>query len=72
MKLSAFPIIIELEVLEEGVWIIVLSYRVNSINLLYIKMANIKSMYVLDEKNYRIMLTLNSKVNNYVEKERGK
>jgi hypothetical protein len=68
MKKSAFPIVIELEILCEDDWVVVQSYHCTSMLSLTSKMEQLKSLYVLNNKDYRIMLTLQSKVNNYEEK----
>ena len=64
IKPSAFPIVIDLEVKDEyDNWIIAFTCLVNSNKTLYKKMETIKTMYVLDNREYRIMFRLNSKMN---------
>jgi hypothetical protein len=68
MKISAFPLKIQLEcVSPSGEWELMLTYHVNSPQMLYKKIEEIKSMYVL-KREYRIFLIVNSKVNTYLEK----
>jgi hypothetical protein len=63
MKNSAFPIVIELEIKAESEWIIVQSFICKNMYSLSSKMMQLKSLYVLNDKDYRIMLVLQSKVN---------
>jgi hypothetical protein len=63
IKNSAFPIIIDLELHTDSEWVVVQTYLCTNIHSLYSKMTQIKSLYVLKDKDYRIMLTLQSKVN---------
>ena len=67
MRSSAFPVQIELEVFIGEEWVVMLSYESRSTTSLYLRMEKIKSLYVLDDKCYRVMLTLNSKMNSQRE-----
>lgn len=68
MKRSAFPIRVELETLDTfGKWNVMLTYVVNDISVLYKKIETIKTMYVMDKKEYRIFFYMQSKVNTYLE-----
>jgi hypothetical protein len=68
MKRSAFPIRVELETIDGfGKWNVMLTYVVNDISVLYKKIETIKTMYVLDKKEYRIFFYMQSKVNTYLE-----
>jgi hypothetical protein len=59
---------IELELLNAfGEWVIIETYHANSSKMLYKKIEEIKSMYVL-QKDFRIFLVCNSKVNTYLVK----
>jgi hypothetical protein len=68
MKKSAYPLRIELEsYTNEGEWKVMLIYRVTSPEMLFKKFEDIKTLYGLN-KEYRIFIYANSKVNTYIEK----
>jgi hypothetical protein len=71
MKISAFPIVIELEIKVEGEWIIFQSFICKNIYSLRARMMQLKSLYVLTDKDYRIILILQSKVNTFNDKIKG-
>ncbi len=61
---SAFPITIQLEVeTKVGVWEVMVAFFCKTESSLYLKYELIKTMYVLDNKSYRIVLIVQSKLN---------
>lgn len=68
MKISAFPMTIQLEIMTStNNWEVKIQFLVNNNNQLNTKMQIIKSIYPLDKKTYRIIFLVNSKVNGYKE-----
>ena len=66
MKKSAFPLRIELESYIEGKWKVMITYQVNSPYMLNNRFKDIKTLYGL-EKDYRIFIYANSKVNTHID-----
>jgi hypothetical protein len=57
-------ILLELEILnDENEWQVMSSYYFNGMQHLKVKMKQIKKMYALHNKDYRIFITLQSKLN---------
>jgi hypothetical protein len=63
MKPSAFPITIEVEVKIDGIWQVTHTLVASDKGKLYLKMQSIKTLLGLNNKNYRIIFIVNSKVN---------
>ena len=70
MRKSAFPLRIELESFNDGVWKVMLTHKVNSPEMLYSKFEDIKTLYGL-KKEYRIFIYANSKVNTHIETQKS-
>jgi hypothetical protein len=66
MKKSAFPLRIELESYIEGEWKVMITYQVNSPDMLHNRFKDIKTLYGL-KKDYRIFIYANSKVNTHID-----
>jgi hypothetical protein len=67
MRRSAFPITIQLEVeSRDGEWVVMSIHLCKNIDSLYDKYKSIKSLYMLENKSYRIILILQSKLNSQV------
>jgi len=67
-KFNNFPVKIELEVLRGDTWEIMVSHVCNNYESLYKKMEVIRSLYAIKEKNYRIYVTYQSKINRLMKR----
>lgn len=60
-KLSSYPMTIELEIKNDlGEWVVEYTSIVTSKSSLYKKMIYIKTMYVLEEREYRVFIRVKS------------
>ena len=66
MMQTIYPATLELEIYQNGTWIVEKSYVVNNTSSLNSKMCTLKSLYNYKNKEYRIMLTCQSKMNKKV------
>lgn len=63
---SIYPATLELEIYQNGIWVIEKSYVITNITGLNARMCQLKSLYNYKNKDYRIMLTCQSKMNKNV------
>lgn len=69
-KINNFPALIEMEVLKDDKWELMVYHYCNNKDALYRKMETLKSLYAVSDKTYRIFITYQSKMNRYVKKRR--
>jgi hypothetical protein len=67
-KLNNFPALLEMEVKKGEDWQLMISHYCNNKEALYKKMETLKSLYVVSNREYRIFITYQSKVNRYLKR----
>ena len=69
-KLNNFPALIEFEIFKGEKWEVMAYHYCNNKEALYKKMETFKSLYAVSNRQYRIFITYQSKLNRY-KKKRG-
>jgi len=69
-KLNNFPALIEFEVKKGENWEVMIYHYCNNKEALYKKMETLKSLYAVSNREYRIFVTYQSKLNRYSKKEK--
>ena len=67
-KINNFPALIEFEVFKDNKWELMIYHYCKNKDALYSKMETLRSLYAVADREYRIFVTYQSKMNRYAKK----